>query len=135
MKRNIEELLAADDIQPAQKKTRQSRFEGVEVGNVTGSLHEIMPSSQNIQELLANTKKQIEARKKTTEVLLAQQQLPTAGLLPTPSDSPINVYPIAEHIMSSAMSEAVEKARKAAEVSMLTPNNVFGMLHNIHVIC
>lgn len=113
--------------QPAQKRKRMSRFEGGATSDPVGNG---MPSSQNIQELLASTKKQIEERKKQTQALLAQQKLPpTAGLLPTPSAPPlaapplptpavpaVNKYSEAEHVMSTAMSEAVEKARKAAEV-------------------
>jgi hypothetical protein len=122
--------------QPAQKRKRMSRFEGGATSDAVGNG---IPSSQNIQELLASTKKQIEERKKQTQALLAQQQVPpTGGLLPTPSAPPlpvpppaaaaaaaaparapappVNKYSEAEHMMSSAMSEAVEKARKAAEV-------------------
>lgn len=111
--------------QPAQKKKRMSRFEG---GVASDPIGNGMPSSQNIQELLASTKKQIEERKKQTQAMLAQQKLPTAGLLPTPTASlgptpPVpqanNVFTAAEHVMSAAMSEAVEKARKAAEVRRL----------------
>ena len=100
--------------QPAQKKKRMSRFEGGVASDPVGNG---IPSSQNIQELLASTKKQIEERKKQTQALLAQQKVPTAGLLPTPIAPPVNnMYTAAEHVMSAAMSEAVEKARKAAEV-------------------
>ena len=99
--------------QPSQKKKRMSRFEGGATSDPVGNG---IPSSQNIQELLASTKKQIEERKKQTQALLAQQQVPTAALLPTPSAPPVNMYSAAEHVMSAAMSEAVEKARKAAEV-------------------
>ncbi len=126
--------------QPAQKRKRMSRFEGGATSDAVGNG---IPSSQNIQELLASTKKQIEERKKQTQALLAQQQVPpTGGLLPTPSAPPLSVPPLsvpplppaaparapappvnkysdAEHVMSSAMSEAVEKARKAAEVRII----------------
>jgi hypothetical protein len=122
--------------QPAQKRKRMSRFEGGATSDAVGNG---IPSSQNIQELLASTKKQIEERKKQTQALLAQQQVPpTSGLLPTPSAPPlpvppppaaaarapappVNKYSEAEHMMSSAMSEAVEKARKAAEVRIPPP--------------
>lgn len=125
--------------QPAQKRKRMSRFEGGATSDPVGNG---MPSSQNIQELLASTKKQIEERKKQTQALLAQQKLPpTAGLLPTPSAPPlatplatpplpthaapaVNKYSEAEHVMSTAMSEAVEKARKAAEVT-ITPHSYY----------
>ena len=118
--------------QPAQKRKRMSRFEGGATSDPVGNG---MPSSQNIQELLASTKKQIEERKKQTQALLAQQKLPpTAGLLPTPNAPPLAAphplpipaaptpmkYSEAEHVMSTAMSEAVEKARKAAEVRIIT---------------
>ena len=133
MKRSIDEDVTSvegDDVrgdqnQPFQKKKRTSRFEGAAANDSASTASNGMPSSQNIQELLANTKKQIEERKKQTQVLLGQQRLPTAGLLPTPNVSSMNVYPIAEHVMSSAMSEAVEKARKAAEVSI----SVVALLH------
>ena len=125
MKRNITELVASDDVsgeqdQPSQKKKRTSRFEGATASDPCTCIPSGIPSSQNIQELLANTKKQIEERKKQTQALLAQQTLPTAGLLPTPSVPPMNVYQAAERVMSSAMSEAVEKARRAAEVRVTT---------------
>ena len=125
MKRNITELVSSDDIssdqdQPSQKKKRTSRFEGATTSDPSTCISDGIPSSQNIQELLANTKKQIEERKKQTQALLAQQTQPTAGLLPTPSVPPTNVYQAAERVMSSAMSEAVEKARRAAEVRITT---------------
>lgn len=125
MKRNITELVTSDDVscdqdQPSQKRKRTSRFEGATTSDQYTCISSGVPSSQNIQELLANTKKQIEERKKQTQALLAQQTLPTAGLLPTPSEPPVNMYQAAEHVMSSAMSEAVEKARRAAEVKVAT---------------
>ena len=118
MKRGFEdapdEFLVGSEDQPAQKRKRMSRFEGGVTSDPVGNG---IPSSQNIQELLASTKKQIEERKKQTQALLAQQKPPTAGLLPTPpSAPPVNMYSVAEHVMSPAMSEAVEKAKKAAEV-------------------
>ena len=122
MKRGIEDISLEDSVAcddqnlPSQKRKRMSRFEGTTTSEPIDTVLNGMPSSQNIQELLANTKKKIEERKKQTEVLLAHQKLPTAGLLPTPNVPPVNVYPTAEHVMSSAMSEAVEKAKKAAEV-------------------
>ena len=118
MKRNIEELddTSGDSNHPATKRTRQSRFEGAAADSPSDSVQDGVPSSQNIQQLLANTKKQIEERKKQTQFLLAQQKLPAAGLLPTPAKPPVNMYPVVEPVMSPAMSEAVEKARKAAEV-------------------
>lgn len=122
MKRNITELVASDDVsgdhdQPSQKRKRTSRFEGATASDPCACISNGIPSSQNIQELLANTKKQIEERKKQTEALLVHQTLPTAGLLPTPSVPPVNAV---ERVMSSAMSEAVEKARRAAEVRITT---------------
>lgn len=124
MKRSIEEVITSEECNDdcgnedhsVQKRKRMSRFEGT-TSDPIDTVSNGVPSSQNIQELLANTKKQIEERKKQTQVLLAQQKLPTAGLLPTPGVPPVNTYHSAEHVMSSAMSEAVEKARKAAEVS------------------
>ena len=134
MKRNLEDATSDEfgDIsgshdQPAQKKKRMSRFEGAATSDPTANG---MPSSQNIQELLASTKKQIEERKKQTQALLAQQKLPTAGLLPTPSAPPMNVPSAAEHVMSSAMSEAVEKARKAAEVGIDTQS----LLDHVYIV-
>lgn len=129
MKRNITESVGSDEVsgdqdQPSQKRKRTSRFEGAMATDSYTSISNGIPSSQNIQELLATTKKQIEERKKQTQVLLAHQKLPASGLLPTPDVPPMNiVHQAAEHVMSSAMSEAVEKAKRAAEVGIFTKTN------------
>ena len=141
MKRTFEDNLfdesSVDQDTPAQKKKRTSRFEGAATSDAVDNG---IPSSQNIQELLASTKKQIEERKRQSQALLAQQKLPAAGLLPTPNIPRMNVSvnpPLAaEQVLSSAMSEAVEKARKAAEVcEMLTraKQNRSDAVRKIHV--
>lgn len=133
MKRGFEdvpdEFLIGVEDQPAQKKKKLSRFEGGATSDPVGNG---IPSAQNIQELLASTKKQIEERKKQTQALLAQQKVPTAGLLPTPSAPPVGMFSAAEHVMSPAMSEAVEKAKKAAEVRISCLKLWYGTRYFLH---
>eukprot|EP00731_Ephydatia_muelleri_P017807 Em0010g905a len=115
-KRNIEDVFGegADDAnsEPEVKKSkRATRFEAENGGADGGGGNEDTSNGNmqsQIEAMLATTRKQIEERRKQTQALL--QTPPIAPIMATPS-----LLPLPAH-QQVAVSEAIDKARKAAEL-------------------
>lgn len=136
-KRSIQDIFSSgnDEEDEPPRKKRSSKFEGLESEAAQPDASDV----QDIQELLATTKRQIEERKRQNQVLLAQQGfapqqapivLPTLSFVglqnpllqqPLVQHSP-SVHPLAysrELHLTRGMSmgpSALDKAVKAAEV-------------------
>lgn len=116
------------------KKKRVSRFNTTQNGDPVDPSQ--APPTHDIQHLLDTTKKQIEERKKQTQALLAQARasslsgpISQGSLIPTPGNIP--TLPVSMQAMiasgQSPEIEAIEKARKAAEVRRIIVVLVFGL--------
>ena len=105
-----------DHLPPEQKRKRTSRFDVKNVTEIESPKNPEPSNDSDIQDLLESTMKQIAERKKQTQALLANQKLPPAGILPTPGVPPTHPLLLQGIAPSPEINEAMEKARKAAEV-------------------